>query len=271
MTGIRQRKGHLLKAGFIGAMIVGLPLLIMTVLFFYGNQAARQQIKEYQKKEAGQLTYPVYILKNDKLPGEKIESSDLQCIDIIGHESDIFQVLSSRDTIGKSARIALHRGMVLTDALVTDEFPEKDTRKLEFSYIQFPQSLKEGEFVDIRISFPNGEDYIVVGNKRALSVGHPDNAGGIQFLELMVGEEELLKLASAKTDAEQYPNTIVYAVKYVAEEQEKPIDTYPVNPFVYQLSQWDPNVVQAVIESQNIQYRQTLEENLLLFLQSEAN
>ena len=79
---IRQRKKNLILAALVGGGIIGIPLLIALCVVLFGNNAARQQIKDYEKQLSEQKRVNIYILKTDKEKGEVINKSDLRTIEV---------------------------------------------------------------------------------------------------------------------------------------------------------------------------------------------
>lgn len=269
MAGIRQRKKNLILAGLVGALLIGLPLLGTSVYFALENLAVRQQLEEYKEKEKKTDTYLVYTLNRDLKRGEQIEKGDITAITVIG-DMISEEIFSLKSPIGKKMKITANSGTVLSDSLITEEnLPQEDERKVELDYVKIPELLAEGEMVDIRIRFQNGEDYIVAGQKEVFSLRREQGYQEGNLLEILVNEEEILKLASAKADCDIYENTNIYAVIYAEEGQKKAEDTYPVNPSVYTLSTWDPNVGVHVLTEKNQEKRTVLEENLKEFFFSE--
>jgi len=265
LAGIRQRKKNLILAGLTGALVIGLPLLGTTVFFSMENLAVRQQVEEYQKREEAAEDSVIYFLNNKKERGEILEKQDIAAVKVTGKLSKS-QPLSLESILGKQIKITAEAGTILSESLlVADILPQEDERRLELDYVRIPELLNQGELIDIRVHFENGEDYIVVGKKKVLSLQREDGYGARNLLEVQVSEEEILKLASVKADYDGYENTLVYAVIYTEEGQAEATNTYPVNPAVYMLSTWDPNVVKRVITTENQEKRKVLEENLFQF------
>lgn len=269
MAGIRQRKKNLILAGLTGALLVGLPLLGSTIFFSMENLAVRQQLEEYRKKEEMTDTGVIYFLNKEKERGEVIEEQDVTAVEVVGELSGMQPVLW-KDLLGKRMKFSAEAGTLLSESfLAADILPPEDERRLELDYVRIPELLNQGELVDIRVHFENGEDYIVAGKKKVLSLQRKDSYGSENLLEVLVSEEEILKLASVKADYDWYENTLVYAVIYVEEGQTEPADTYPVNPAVYTLSTWDPNVAERVLTVENQEKRRVLEANLFRFYSGE--
>lgn len=269
MAGIRQRKKNLILAGLVGALITGLPLLGTTVFFTMENLAVRQQVEEYQKKEEGTEHGVLYILNTEKERGEILEQEDITAVEVNGQLSEM-QTIPLEHMLGRQIRISAKEGTMVSEGLLAEEvLPEEDQRRLELTYLRIPELLNQGEWIDIRVHFENGEDYIVTGKKKVLTLQREDEYGTRGLIEIQVSEEEILKLASVKADYDCYENTLVYAVIYAEEGQAEAEDTYPVNKNVYAISRWDPNVVKRVLTAENQEKRQILEENLVQFYKKE--
>ncbi len=269
MAGIRQRKKNLILAGLAGALTAGLPLLGTTVFFTMENVAVRQQVEEYQRREEGTEHGTVYILNTEKERGETLEQQDITAVEVNGQLSDL-KAVSVEQIIGRQMRVSVKKGVLLSEELLAEEvLPAEDQRRLELNYIRIPEQLNQGEFIDIRVHFENGEDYIVTGKKKVLTLQREEDYGTRGLIEIQVSEEEILKLASVKADYDCYENTLVYAVIYADEGQAEAKDTYPVNKNVYTISRWNPNIIKRVLTAENQEKRQILEENLMQFYKAE--
>ena len=156
----------------------------------------------------------------------------------------------------------MNASLVEKEVLATD-----DMRRISFSYIEVPLDLEVNDYIDIRIRFLDGEDYIIVEQKRVLDLTKSTIGDQtVQLLGICVSEEELLKLSSAKVDMEIYPNTKIYAVQYLGEYQEKASANYPINKFVLEQISWNPNIKKSMLDKENSNNRKSLEENLIEFM-----
>lgn len=103
-----------------------------------------------------------------------------------------------------------------------------------FDYIKMYQPLRLGDYIDVRIRFTTGNDYLVLTRKKIENIVENN-------IVLMVDEDELLGMSSAKADVDKYNQTMVYAVKYLNTSDDS-VRNYPLNLDVVQLYRWDPNV-----------------------------
>ena len=85
-----------------------------------------------------------------------------------------------------------------------------DTREFEITAVNLMVDQQENDIVDIRLAFPNGEDYLVLPKKQIknLSLAYAD------FWTYMT-ENEILTYRSAVCDAYQTTGAYFYAVRYV--------------------------------------------------------
>ena len=134
--------------------------------------------------------------------------------------------------------------------------------------------VKTGDYVDVRITYPSGEDYIVANHKEVLDIHVEENEQNqVQtknILCMRVSEEEILRLASAYVDTVCYPDTRIYVIAYLDQFQQVGTVNYPVNPHVYQLLGWNPNVLDYEASGQEEQKRNILEENLLMYTEQDT-
>ena len=144
-----------------------------------------------------------------------------------------------------------------------------DERRIELRELELPQTLRENEFVDIRIVFPNGEDYLVVGHKRVYRIIR-DEEGEMLALQLRLLEDELLRYQAACVETKTYQDTRLYALQYTGEFQPAAQTFYPVNRAVFDLLQWDPNIVELFVVEKEQERRTLLETNLEHFLLEES-
>ncbi len=143
------------------------------------------------------------------------------------------------------AKVDMYANTVITTDLVSkgNSATINDARVQEYNMISLPTSLETGDYVDIRLMLPNGQDFIVISKKEATI---PD-AGGVALadtIQMNLSEDETLSLSSAIIDAYQIIGSKLYAVKYTeAGLQNAATATYVPNAQVTKLIQTNPNYV----------------------------
>ena len=132
-------------------------------------------------------------------------------------------------------------------------------RGIEVKGVALQSGLQEGDSIDIRIRYPDGEEYVVIAQRGCYDVAIEENTMTMWLLE-----EEMLRLASSMVDCE-YMNGILYTVRYRRDmKQDSSTVNYIPKEAVYELMQNDPNVVEKAQISLWKKYRQGLEENMRL-------
>lgn len=129
-------------------------------------------------------------------------------------------------------------GTIMTKDLMEelDDRTTDDQRLQEYNMILLPTLLTNGDYIDIRLQLPEGEDYIVVSKKKVIYTD-------ADTVWLKLGEDEILSLGNAIVEAYTIVGSKLYATKYTeAGLQEAATPTYPVSQAVLNLINTDPNV-----------------------------
>ena len=255
MAIIRQRKKNIIIAAAAGLMAgllpAGLVAAIMSAKYISLD-------KEYSQAKEAYKEYKGLVLAGEMEKGDVIGSDDLK-------EAAFYSNLELTDTdkedfVGKTLRQEAKEGIIITESMVYDDTGvSDDLRMYMFDYIAVPEGIEKGDVFDIRISFPNGEDYIVA---RAKTIESRSETG----IFVNATEKELLMISSAYVDTTIYDGAKIYASMYVTDYQELPVVNYPVNMYVTKLAEWNPNLLQEVEEALDLEKRKILEENLYEFM-----
>ena len=160
------------------------------------------------------------------------------------------------------ATIDIPKGTVITEKMlalkseaVTDTNSINSTYRLvEYSMIMLPTELQKGDTIDVRISYPNGQDFIVVAKK---VVEKSDSAS----IWLKLKEDEILKMNSAIIESYSVEGAKMYAVNYTQPGVQAAANAnYPVSDKVYELLVQDPNIATAIQQ----QYRSAINNHTLI-------
>lgn len=143
------------------------------------------------------------------------------------------------------AKIDLKANTVITSSFIAraDDIDTNDVRLQEYNSVVLPIDLLTGDYVDIRLQLPNGQDFIVASKKM---VTIPSIAGEMlaDTIQIKMAEEEILTMSNAIVEAYKIDGSKLYATKYVeAGMQEASSPTYAVNSEVANLIEADPNIV----------------------------
>ena len=142
--------------------------------------------------------------------------------------------------------------LLVEDKEMTTEY-RGESKEYYIDYVVVGDAQETDKFLDIRIRFPNGEDYIVATGK---TITYMTGKGFYMYLD----EKEVQMLSSARTDVEVYEGAMMYLSSY-DKKQEDGLTDYPINLFVLSYyGQYFNNVDE--IYNRRIQ----LEENLITFM-----
>lgn len=134
----------------------------------------------------------------------------------------------------------------------------QDTREFEITAVNLMVDQQENDYIDIRIAFPNGEEYTVLSKKqiRNLSLAYAD------FWTYMT-EREMLTYRSAVCDAYQTTGAYLYAVRYAESNlQDAASVNYLVRSETIDLLRSDPNIYDVAEQTMNASARLSLEVRL---------
>ncbi|UXJ71278.1 hypothetical protein [Lysinibacillus fusiformis] len=260
---IRFATKKLIIAASLGAAVM---LLISGVGFYFlykSNVQKQEELRQNYKDKLAELEYTTeqselaYTLNTDVDRGQLI------------HKSMVQQSLVPKNAVPADALIDVQfdgtkyyakanykmNQPVAESLFYIGENLTKDIRSVEYAAIELPSRIQKDEYVDVRIQFPTGEDFIVFSKKKVV-----DTQGLTLWLEN--DEGEIQSMSSAMVDA--YLNAgKLYALRYVdGETQEKAEITYPVNKAVLERIKVDPNIVDIAKLNLEKQNREALELNL---------
>ena len=130
---------------------------------------------------------------------------------VLSDKKDTFEKeLKDEAIVGRMVKYDVSKNTLITDTVMFPKFdePTNDERMVEFNYILLPSDAYKDDYVDIRIQFTNGEDYLVVAGKKI------EKCTGNTTVFFRLTEDELMRMTSASIDA-FIDDAKLYAVKYV--------------------------------------------------------
>ncbi len=157
------------------------------------------------------------------------------------------------------AKVNMKANTLITTELLSksDNVVRDDVRKQEYNMLVLPMDLITGDYIDVRIMLPSGQDYIVV-SKKEVSI---PNIGGVDSQDTVwmnLTEDEILHMSCAIIDAYQVKGSKIYATKYTeAGMQNAATPTYPVNESTSKLLQSDPNILERAMNEIANRYNNT--------------
>lgn len=243
-------------------MIVVIVLLALIICSFF-------EYSKIQDLKAANTMYQTELSNNQQtvyVATDLINAGDI--VTDIGENANVekqtvYTGLESYNYITESemntrAKVDIAAGVPVMYNMVTDVVVDNDTRDYEISVANLTTDQKENDVVDIRVIFPNGEDYVILSKKQITNL----NLENCVFTS-QLNEEEILRFASAIVDAYMTTGARIYTTRYVEENiQETSTPNYPVRETTIALINSDPNVVTKATETLNLEARLSLEQRL---------
>lgn len=161
------------------------------------------------------------------------------------------------DSVPLVAKVTMKKNTIITSELINkaDNVIQADVRKQEYNMLVLPMDLTTGDYVDIRLMLPSGQDYIVIAKKEIeLPIVGGKESEDTVWINLT--EDEILHMNSAIIDSYQITGSKLYVTKYTeAGMQEAAVATYPANQEITALLQSDPNILEKAIKEINERYK----------------
>ena len=256
--------------GFLAGLF--LSLIIAGAGYFYSQnntymmteqeqmQIRQLAVNEYKQNNPTSLVYRIVAGKKS---GEVLLDKDIAPAEISSDLVPADAVTDPSLAIGKVIRCSILSNTIITDSLLygKQDYPH-DMRLVEYTVLNIPQKLQKSEFIDIRIMFPNGLDYIVLSKKQVVDLERPEeNQKSIIWFH--AGEEEILRMSSAIVDASIVEGTVLYVLPYIAPDiQNEAVRTYPSNPEVQKLILEDPNIISKAVTELETRNRELFEKRI---------
>lgn len=254
----RKARNSILLGIVIGLLIGG---VVIALLFM---QLMNLQKEKQATKDA---TKQVYVFTSDIKSGDKIDSSKVTLKsatnDVV--PSDFMGIGDiTENTI---AKIDIAKGSVLSKTIVNEasEKTTPDLREQQYNMVVLPQYLEEGNYIDIRLMLPNGQDFIVASKKRVKQISE-------DTIWINMYEQETLAMSNAIVEAYKITGSKLYATTYVdAGNQENASPTYVPSADVIKLMNADPNIVNTAKKELETRYTADLRARREQEIQNQLN
>lgn len=210
----------------------------------------------YTKVDKEKNEAKLFINKNGKeYEVKQEEETDNYYITKNNNEKEYLEL----DSVPLVAKVTMKKNTLLTTELLNkaDNIVQDDVRKQEYNMLVLPTDITTGDYIDIRVMFPNGQDYIVVA-KKEVSMPEVNGVESLDTIWVNLAEDEILHMSCAIIDSAQVKGSKIYATKYTeAGMQNAAIPTYPANESTLQLLQKDPNILEKAMAEIRTRYSNT--------------
>lgn len=155
------------------------------------------------------------------------------------------------NTVPLVAKVNMRKNTVITTELLSkiDNALQDDIRKQEYNMFILPMDLVTGDYVDIRLQLPSGQDFIVV-SKKEVEVPNIAGVDSEDTIWVDLSEDEILHMSCAIIEAYQINGAKLYVTKYTEPGMQiAATPTYPLNERTTTLLRNDPNIVERAMNA----------------------
>lgn len=251
----KTTKQYITVAVICLTIIGGIAIVLCLSLYLHLNKEfdmkynlVLEEMQENQKK--------VYVATCDISVGEYITNDNIEYKKVFSAQPEV--TYFTKEDIGKMVIVEIKEGTHLLSTMVTENVVDTDLREASYNVITVNTNITHNDMVDIRILFPNGENYIVLSKKY---IKFFDEMKEDNYFWLL--EEEILRMSSAIVDAYLYKGAVLYTTKYIEPNiQSESIITYTPSLVSIELIKNSPNIVSIASNYLNQQVRKSLENRL---------
>ena len=204
MIGMNQIKKRLINGILIG-LAIGLVFVILTIII--SHNIVKGYKEGTNKDFLENYTSEVVTFTRDVVQGEKITNDMVTTARIHNNTVPNGALLSTGSVVGKIAKYNIVRNSTAVSSMISDKIISEDVRIQEINEVLLPTDLAVNDYIDIRIMYPSGIDYIVLAEKQVTKI-----VGSTIWMDM--SEEDTLILNSAIVDSYLTEGTKLYAVNY---------------------------------------------------------
>ncbi len=264
MNPMQRRARNSFLIGFLVALVIMALVVILLLYKIQGLNKDFEKLKALQKKvyvasdyiqsgtEVTLDSFKMDTVQTTVTADELITSDDFEYMDEKTGEI-VLKYDSDGNPIQKKMMVKTNvpAGTIITKDMLEElnDQTTADQRIQEYNMILLPTLLTNGDYIDIRLQLPEGEDYIVVSKKKVIYTDETT-------IWIKMSEDEILTLGNAIVEAYTIVGSKLYATTYPeAGRQEAAQPTYAVSQAVMNLINTNPNVRTEAREGLWARYR----------------
>lgn len=198
----------------------------------------------------------VYVAITDIEAGDFLTEDNIEVRTVYSSQPEEIYLNDSGE--GKVALVDIPSGTQIINSMLTNNPVSSELREIEFNAISISSNIRDKDSVDVRISYPNGESFVVLSKKQIKGI-FPETATCYFWLN----EEEILRMSAAIVDAGLYSGASLNVTKYIEPSiQESSIVNYVPSLSILSLIESNPNIVEHYSQELNKEIRKALENRL---------
>lgn len=253
---IRRSTRQYITVALICVIVIGGAAIFTSLILTDQIRQEYEHKLEEANLERTKNQRSVYTALSDIKIGEILSIENVKKMIVYGSQPE--ETYAGEEEIGKAVLLDIPAGTQIQKNMLTQNMIDSEMREVEYNVILINSNLINNDYIDIRIMFPNGEDYIVL-SKKMMKYMSPE----IDSCFLWLSEEEILRMASAIVDAYLYQGTKLYTTKYIEPNiQSSSKITYEPSLSTLLLINDNPNIIETATTELSKQVRKAMENRL---------
>lgn len=260
----RTTKQYIIVA-FLCIVVIGGAAIITSILITNQIREEYETLLEEAQKDLEQNKRSVYVASTEIVSGDAITKDNIKKRTVYSSQPQAGFITAHE--IGKIALVDIPVNTQVLNVMLTENSITKELREMEYGVVNISSNIINNDTVDVRIFYPNGEDYIVLTKKIMKNIN-----SDAQSCFLWLTEEEILRMSSAIVDAYLYNGAKIYTTKYIEPNLQEPsLITYEPSVSTLLLIQENPNIIKTATNEVSKQVRKAMENRLAKSLNTNVN
>ncbi|HCL01654.1 MAG TPA: hypothetical protein DHW61_04435 [Lachnoclostridium phytofermentans] len=211
----------------------------------------------------------VYLAKNNINPGEILSDDNLKKVYLECNMPTEYYITEGQ--LGTMAIIPIEVDVPILRTMCSKGAFSDELREVACEVVSLSDNLMQNDYVDIRLRYPNGEDYVVLSKKSVHNLSSLERQKqGEETCYLWLKEEEILNFSAAIVDAYLYSGSSFYTVKYLEPQlQEASAVTYIPRLETLDMIKQYPEIIGTAKLTLKERLRKELENRLHYFITQE--
>lgn len=255
MKRISKSKKKIIGTVVISVLVVSVAFTLAFVLSMSQMKSNYNEKIEVLNNEMTNNQVQTYVAVENIAAGNELSEDKLQLKTVFYPGGNADDLITEED-IGKLAVADISANKPIYKSMVGEQL-EFGLRESEFACLSLSTNLKKNDFIDVRIMYPNGENYIVLSKVciRKLSLANND-------CFLWLNEEQIMSISSAIVDTYMHDGSILYTTKYIEDgQQETKVNYVPTKDCITAIAN-DENIVEKATDKLNASIREALDSRL---------
>lgn len=247
-----------------------ISFIVLITAFVVAYMAGTKQIRNRYEAKMSVLNKTiqsnkqfVYVARTEIPRGEQINKNNTSYEEVF---SDMQGVYITDEDMGKISVVDIQPGTHIMTNMITPEKLDNTLREEEFNQFYLSSNLMDNDYVDIRITYPNGENYIVLSKKAIKNINLQESD-----CFLWLTEEEIVTIQAAIVDAYKHSGSKIYTTKYIEPTiQEASIVTYTPPEEIIDLINRDPNILNVASTALSKEVRRSIDSRIKQYENSDG-